>query len=103
MTGITTASIVKASHDAGLYIATAAADRIDMFESLSHPHEIQCVAISLYALSRLLTSLRFRDIRFSGFVTYTGSSSMEIFVRMEGLGTQPGDEPKTIMLGKSKA
>lgn len=44
-----------------------------------------------------------RDIQFSGFVTYTGSSSMEVFVRMEGLGTRPGDEPKTIMLGKSKA
>lgn len=41
-----------------------------------------------------------RDIRFSGFVTYTGSSSMEVFVRMEGLGTRPGDEPKTIMLGR---
>jgi acyl-coenzyme A thioesterase 9 len=40
-----------------------------------------------------------RDIRFSGFVTYTGSSSMEVFVRMEGLGTQPGDESRTIMLG----
>jgi hypothetical protein len=41
MTGITTASIIKASHDAGLYIATAAADRIDMFENLAAPSEIQ--------------------------------------------------------------
>ncbi|KAJ9097811.1 hypothetical protein QFC19_006679 [Naganishia cerealis] len=81
MTGITTGSIIKASHDAGLYIATAAADRIDMFQDLAAPNKIQ-------------------DIRFSGFVTYTGSSSMEVFVRMEGLGTRPGDEPKTIMLGR---
>ena len=44
MTGITTASIIKASHEAGLYIATAAADRIDMFENLSHPNEIQYAA-----------------------------------------------------------
>jgi acyl-coenzyme A thioesterase 9 len=43
MTGITTASIIKASHDAGLYIATAAADRIDMFENLAAPSEIQYV------------------------------------------------------------
>ncbi|KAJ9120209.1 hypothetical protein QFC22_003109 [Naganishia vaughanmartiniae] len=92
MTGITTGSIIKASHDAELYIATAAADRIDMFHNLAAPNEIQYVAF--YSMGGG------RDIRFSGFVTYTGSSSMEVFVRMEGLGTQPGDEPKTIMLGR---
>lgn len=43
MTGITTGSIIKASHDAELYIATAAADRIDMFHNLAAPNEIQYV------------------------------------------------------------
>lgn len=27
---------------------------------------------------------------------------MEVFVRMEGLGTKASDKPKTIMLGKQK-
>lgn len=57
MTGITTASIIKASYDAGLYIATAAADRIDMFENLSAPNEVQYVCLRYRGHSaRLMTT-----------------------------------------------
>lgn len=39
------------------------------------------------------------DLRFSGFVTWTGNSSMEVFVKMEGkrLGEEHSD---TLMLGR---
>ncbi|BEJ10381.1 hypothetical protein CcaverHIS641_0704160 [Cutaneotrichosporon cavernicola] len=64
---------------AGLYIATASADRLDMFGVLNHENV--------------------RDLRFSGFVTWTGNSSMEVFVKMEG--TRPGStESDTLMLGR---
>ena len=38
-----------------------------------------------------------RDIRLSGQVVYTGTSSMEVAVKMEGLG--PNGEEETQMLG----
>jgi acyl-coenzyme A thioesterase 9 len=42
-----------------------------------------------------------RDLKFSGFVTWTGSSSMEVVVKMEG--TDPNDfasSTETLMLGR---
>jgi acyl-CoA hydrolase len=46
-----------------------------------------------------------RDLKFSGFVTWTGSSSMEVVVKMEGTkptgssSETPGDA-ETLMLGR---
>lgn len=48
--------------------------------------------------------LTYRDLKFSGFVTWTGSSSMEVVVKMEGTkpGTSGGEkaETETLMLGR---
>lgn len=38
-----------------------------------------------------------RDIRLSGQVVYTGNSSMEVAVKMEGIGSD--DDEETLMLG----
>lgn len=44
-----------------------------------------------------LTPENVGDIRLSGQVIFTGSSSMEVVVKMEKIG--PGDDEETIMLG----
>ncbi|ODO11920.1 hypothetical protein I350_00704 [Cryptococcus amylolentus CBS 6273] len=68
----------EASAKAGLYLATASADRLDMFGRLNKENV--------------------RDLKFSGFVTWTGSSSMEVVVKMEGSNTDSSWE--TLMLGR---
>ncbi|WRT63950.1 uncharacterized protein IL334_000877 [Kwoniella shivajii] len=75
----------QAFHDvssrAGLYLATASADRLDMFGRLNRENV--------------------RDLKFSGFVTWTGRSSLEVVVKMEG--HRPSDSPgqfQTLMLGR---
>lgn len=65
---------------AGIFIATASADRLDMFGCLNHQNV--------------------RDLKFSGFVTWTGRSSMEVFVKMEGMGKPGTDKTDTLMLGR---
>ncbi|KAN0080039.1 HotDog domain containing protein [Tylopilus felleus] len=60
----------------GFYVVTASVDRLDMLASL-------------YPV---------RDIRLSGQVVYTGKSSMEVAVEMEGLGSD--GEEETLMLGR---
>nr|XP_019014755.1 thioesterase [Kwoniella pini CBS 10737]OCF53536.1 thioesterase [Kwoniella pini CBS 10737] len=69
------------SSRAGLYLATASADRLDMFGRLNRENV--------------------RDLKFSGFVTWTGRSSLEVVVKMEGrrLEEAPG-QYKTLMLGR---
>ncbi|KAL7423786.1 hypothetical protein Q5752_001370 [Cryptotrichosporon argae] len=79
----TSKSAAEAFHDAstkaGLYLATASADRLDMFGRLNRENV--------------------RDLTFSGFVTWTGSSSMEVFIKMEG--ARPGSaQTDTLMLGR---
>lgn len=79
MDGQTTENFHHESARAGIYLATASADRLDMFGKLNHENV--------------------RDLKFSGFVTWTGNSSMEVFVKMEG--TRPGsDTSDTLMLGR---
>ncbi|WVR05715.1 hypothetical protein IAU60_002739 [Kwoniella sp. DSM 27419] len=72
----------QSSSRAGLYLATASADRLDMFGRLNRANV--------------------RDLKFSGFVTWTGRSSLEVVVKMEGL--KPNDDAesgwKTLMLGR---
>jgi len=42
-----------------------------------------------------------KDLRFSGFVTWTGNSSMEVVVKMEGEGQgEEEDGWQTLMLGR---
>ena len=67
---------------AGLYLATASADRLDMFGRLDRAH--------------------IRDLRFSGFVSWTGNSSMEVIVKMEGSCDKAVDEDgyETLLLGR---
>ncbi|PFH49311.1 hypothetical protein AMATHDRAFT_63445 [Amanita thiersii Skay4041] len=60
----------------GFYIVTASVDRLDMLAPL-HPN---------------------RDLRLSGQVIYTGSSSMEVAVKMESIGDNQPDE--TVLLGR---
>ncbi|WVO13142.1 hypothetical protein L204_100754 [Cryptococcus depauperatus] len=70
----------KASAKASLYLATASADRLDMFGRLNRDNV--------------------RDLKFSGFVTWTGNSSMEVVVKMEGSRILPGEKMwETLMLG----
>lgn len=77
--GHTTENFHHESARAGIYLATASADRLDMFGKLNHENV--------------------RDLKFSGFVTWTGNSSMEVFIKMEG--TRPGsDQSDTLMLGR---
>ncbi|WWC86043.1 uncharacterized protein L201_000914 [Kwoniella dendrophila CBS 6074] len=71
----------ETSARAGLYLATASADRLDIFGRLNRENV--------------------RDLKFSGFVTWTGRSSLEVVVKMEG--HRPSQEPgvyKTLMLGR---
>lgn len=71
----------SASSKAGLYLATASADRLDIFGRLTRENV--------------------KDLRFSGFVTWTGNSSMEVVVKMEGAGKgQEEDGWQTLMLGR---
>jgi len=72
-------SNLGAIKDRGFYFVTAAVDRLDMLKPLTREHV--------------------GDIRLSGQVIYTGSSSMEVVVKMEKVG--PGDAEETIMLGIS--
>ncbi|WVQ97115.1 hypothetical protein IAU59_004225 [Kwoniella sp. CBS 9459] len=93
----TASAFHEASSRAGLYLATASADRLDMFGRLNRENV--------------------RDLKFSGFVTWTGRSSLEVVVKMEGLrldtdtsstGTSTGTNTsdggdtgyKTLMLGR---
>nr|XP_018266964.1 thioesterase [Kwoniella dejecticola CBS 10117]OBR89122.1 thioesterase [Kwoniella dejecticola CBS 10117] len=73
------AAFHEMSSRAGLYLATASADRLDMFGRLNRENVRQ----------------------FSGFVTWTGRSSLEVVVKMEGrkLKETPG-QYKTLMLGR---
>ncbi|EIW72760.1 hypothetical protein TREMEDRAFT_36912 [Tremella mesenterica DSM 1558] len=70
----------EASARAGLYLATASADRLDMLGRLNRDNV--------------------RDLRFSGFVTWTGNSSMEVVVKMEGSCQPVKDEWDTLLLGR---
>jgi hypothetical protein len=96
--------LMEASHEAGLYIATAAVDRLDLFQKLGR-EELQYVAwlqdirewTSPDRTSRLTL---YRDLRFSGFCTYVGKSSMEVIVKLTGLGKDGNSIPHTLMLGK---
>lgn len=79
MDGRATENFHHEAQRAGIYLATASADRLDMFGKLDHQNV--------------------RDLRFSGFVTWTGNSSMEVFIKMEG--TRPGSSTSdTLMLGR---
>lgn len=68
-----TTDFKAASDKARVYLATASADRLDLFQPLT-----------------------VQDLRLSGHVCFAGTSSMEVFIKMEGLR---GGEPVTLMLG----
>nr|XP_019049001.1 thioesterase [Kwoniella bestiolae CBS 10118]OCF27931.1 thioesterase [Kwoniella bestiolae CBS 10118] len=71
----------ESSSRAGLYLATASADRLDMFGRLNRENV--------------------RDLKFSGFVTWTGRSSLEVVVKMEGhKPSEQSGHDKTLMLGR---
>lgn len=63
-------------HERGFYIVTASVDRLDVLAPLSPV----------------------RDIRLSGIVIYTGTSSMEVAVKMEALGASSVED--TLLLGR---
>jgi acyl-coenzyme A thioesterase 9 len=67
---------------AGLYVVTAAVDRLDMLRPLS-PDEPE-------------------DLRLSGHVYSVGRSTMEITVRLQSISRRKGlrDTPETILLGR---
>ncbi|EJD38364.1 Thioesterase/thiol ester dehydrase-isomerase [Auricularia subglabra TFB-10046 SS5] len=65
--------------DRGLYVVTAAVDRLDMLQPLAAWKHVA-------------------DLRLSGNVIYTGRSSMEIAVKMEALHAD--QEPVTDMIGR---
>jgi hypothetical protein len=69
-----TTDFKAASDKAHVYLATASADRLDLFQPLT-----------------------VQDLRLSGHVCFAGNSSMEVFIKMEGL--REGGEPETLMLG----
>lgn len=62
--------------DRGFYIVTASVDRLDMLSPLNPG----------------------RDLRISGQVIYTGTSSMEVAVKMESIGN--GIPEETVMIGR---
>ena len=66
----------------GLYLVTAAVDRMDMLHPLAHP-ETGTVP----------------DLRLSGHVSYATESSLEVFMRLSTI-PPPGEEPSTILLGR---
>lgn len=63
-------------HERGFYIVTASVDRLDVLAPL----------------------MPVRDIRLSGIVIYTGTSSMEVAVKMEALGASGVQD--TLLLGR---
>ncbi|KAF5332044.1 hypothetical protein D9758_016557 [Tetrapyrgos nigripes] len=63
--------------EVGFYIVTAAVERLDMLGPLNP-----------------------RDVRLSGQVIYTGSSSMEVVVKMETLPGKADEKEETILLGR---
>lgn len=69
-----TTDFKAASDKAHVYLATASADRLDLIQSLT-----------------------VQDLRLSGHVCFAGNSSMEVFIKMEGL--REGGDPETLMLG----
>jgi acyl-coenzyme A thioesterase 9 len=75
-------AIHQASAKAGIYLATASADRLDLFARMNKDN--------------------IRDLRFSGFITWTGNSSMEVIVKMEGTCPREKDADgwETLMLGR---
>ncbi|KAK4684079.1 acyl-coenzyme A thioesterase 9, partial [Tremellales sp. Uapishka_1] len=77
---VSSETFLKASSKAGLYLATASADRLDMFKKLGRENIM--------------------DLKYSGLVTYTGNSSMEVFVKMEGTVPGASDPPETLLLGR---
>lgn len=70
------------AHKAGLYVVTAAVDRLDMLRPLSHDEP--------------------EDLRLSGHVYSVGRSTMEITVRLQSISRRKGlrDTPETILLGR---
>jgi hypothetical protein len=91
-----------ATQKAGVYLATAGADRLDLLKPLVISDlRLSCVrpfssASFSYRSSSIHPSSFVHPIR--GNVCYVGSSSMEVFVKMEALGGEGGDS--TVLLGK---
>lgn len=86
-----------------MYLATASVDRLDMFGRLNRDH-IRLVHLLSLSYSGIPSSSAnmIRDLRFSGFVAWTGNSSMEVVVKMSASSSDPKEEDrwKTLMLGR---
>lgn len=73
--------IVEASKY-GFYLVTAAVDRMDLLRPLQNADG------------------SVPDLRLSGHVSYTTSSSLEVFLRMATIPSSPTDESATILIGR---
>lgn len=72
----------KDAHRANLYLVTAAVDRVDML--------------------RPLDASQPENLRLSGHVSYTGSSSMEVLVRLDSVSPRKNlqDNPQAILVAR---
>lgn len=72
----------KDSHRANLYLVTAAVDRIDMLRPIDPRHP--------------------ENLRLSGHVSYTGSSALEVLVRLDSISRWRGleNDPQAILVAR---
>ncbi|GAA5860449.1 hypothetical protein JCM3774_000425 [Rhodotorula dairenensis] len=73
---------IAAAHKYGFYLVTAAVDRMDLLRPLHNADG------------------SIPDIRISGHVSYTTSSSLEVFLRMATIPSSPSEESSTILIGR---
>jgi acyl-coenzyme A thioesterase 9 len=66
----------------GFYLVTAAVDRMDLLRPLQNADG------------------SIPDLRLSGHVSYTTSSSLEVFLRMATIPSSPSEESSTILIGR---
>lgn len=88
---------LRSMSDAGFYIVTASIDRYTSPPPHSSPLVLNLALRRLDMLSPL-TPQNVTDLRLSGQVISVGSSSMEIAVKMESIGSSSGVD-KTLLIG----
>ena len=72
------------AHKYGLYLVTAAVDRLDILRPITQGNDDAVP-----------------DLKLSGHVSYAGSSSLEVFMRLSALPSgEEGGEGETILLGR---
>ncbi|SGY67461.1 BQ5605_C004g02777 [Microbotryum silenes-dioicae] len=74
---------VSEAESYGLYLVTAAVDRMDVLKPLTQLHDGSVP-----------------DLRLSGHVSYASESSLEVFVRLSTIPQKPEEESATILIGR---